>query len=114
VSLLEKATCEHAKAIIQLEFSVSANDIKEPSAEATALGGKFYSEVWMNDDQEIVDEAIRQSEEESYLTLDKARKVEEAAEHEKRIGMFAIFCFVSAFSFVSDKNLYFCTAELSP
>jgi hypothetical protein len=49
VSLLEKDGCDHANAVIQLEFSVSANDIKEPSAKAIALGGKFYSEVWMND-----------------------------------------------------------------
>jgi hypothetical protein len=45
VSLLEKAGCEHAKAVIQPEFSVSANDIKNPLAEATALSGKFYSKV---------------------------------------------------------------------
>jgi hypothetical protein len=45
VSLLEKVGCEHAKAVIQLEFVVSANDIKEPLAEGIALGGKFYSEV---------------------------------------------------------------------
>jgi hypothetical protein len=38
------------------------NDIKEPSAEAIALGGKFYSEVWMNGGREIVDKAIRQNE----------------------------------------------------
>jgi hypothetical protein len=66
ISLLEKAGYEHAKVVIQLEFSVSANDIKEPSAEATALGGKFYSEVWMNDGREIADEAIRQNEEEAH------------------------------------------------
>ena len=48
VSLLEKASYEHAKAVIQLEFSVSVNDIKEPSAKATVLGGPCYSEVWMN------------------------------------------------------------------
>jgi hypothetical protein len=45
VSLLEKAGCEHAKAVIQPEFSVSANNIKNPSIEATALSRKFYSEV---------------------------------------------------------------------
>jgi hypothetical protein len=45
ISLLEKAGCEHIKAVIQPEFSVSANDIKNPSAEASALSGKFYSEV---------------------------------------------------------------------
>jgi hypothetical protein len=37
VSLVEKAGCEQAKAVTQPEFSVSANDIKEPSFEATAL-----------------------------------------------------------------------------
>jgi hypothetical protein len=79
VSLLEKAGCEHAKAVIQLEFSVSANDIQEPSAEATVLGRKFYSK------------AIKQSEEESHLALEEARKAEEAAERERRIGTFVIF-----------------------
>jgi hypothetical protein len=42
---LKKSGCEHAKAVIQPEFLVSANDIEEPSVEAIALGGKFYSEV---------------------------------------------------------------------
>jgi hypothetical protein len=41
VSLLEKAGYEHVKAIIQPEFVVSTNDIKEPSTEAIALGGNF-------------------------------------------------------------------------
>jgi hypothetical protein len=59
VSLFEKAGCDHAKSIIQPELLVSANGIREPSAEATTLGGKFYSEVWMNGGREIADEAIR-------------------------------------------------------
>jgi hypothetical protein len=66
-SLLEKASWDHAKIVIQPEFSVSMNDIREPSVEATALGGKFYYEVWTNDGREIADEAIKQSEEESHL-----------------------------------------------
>jgi hypothetical protein len=41
VSLLEKAGCEHVKAIIQPDFIVSATDIKERSAKAIALSGKF-------------------------------------------------------------------------
>jgi hypothetical protein len=91
VPLLEKVGCEHAKAVTQLEFSVSANDINDPSTKATTLGGKFYSEVWMNGDQEIADEAIGQSEEESHLSSEEARKVEEVAERERRIGMFVLF-----------------------
>jgi hypothetical protein len=91
VSLLEKAACDHAKAIIQPEFPISANDIREPSTKATSLGERFYSEVWMNTKREIEDKAIRQIEEESHLASEEARKAEEDAERERRIGVFVIF-----------------------
>jgi hypothetical protein len=45
----------------------------------------------MNNDREIADIAIRRNEEESHLALEEARKAEEAAEHERRIGTFVIF-----------------------
>jgi hypothetical protein len=91
VSLLEKASCEHAKDVIQPNFSVSVTGIKEPSAEATALSGKFYSKVWMNNGREIADEAIRRNEEESHLASKEARKAEGAAGHKRRTGTFVIF-----------------------
>jgi hypothetical protein len=91
VSLLEKASCEHAKDVIQPDFSVSATDIKEPSAEATALSGKFYSKVWMNDDREIADEAITQSEKESHLDSEETTKAKEAVERKRHIATFVIF-----------------------
>jgi hypothetical protein len=91
ISLLEKASCEHDKAVIQPDFSVSAIDIKEPSAEAITLSGKFYSEVWMNGGREMADEAIRRNEEEAHLASKEARKAEEAAERERRICTFVIF-----------------------
>jgi hypothetical protein len=47
VSVLEKVSCEHAKAVVQPGFLLSDDDIKNPSADATALSGKFYSEVWL-------------------------------------------------------------------
>jgi hypothetical protein len=107
ISLLEKAGCEHAKAVIQQEFSVSVNDINEPSAEATALSGKFYSEVWMNGGREVADEAIRENEEETHRASEEARRTAEAAERERRIGMFVSkFIFVSALASYLTK-LYF-------
>ena len=45
----------------------------------------------MNGGREIADEAIRQNEEESHLASEEAKKAEEAAERESRIGMFVIF-----------------------
>jgi hypothetical protein len=90
VSLLEKTGCEHAKAVIRPEFPVSASDVKDPSAEAIALSGKFYFEVWSNGGREIADEAIRQNEKESHTTLEETRKAEEVAERERLIGMFVM------------------------
>jgi hypothetical protein len=44
----------------------------------------------MNGGREMVDEAIRQNEKESHITLEEARRAKEAAERERRIGMFVM------------------------
>jgi hypothetical protein len=48
--------------MVQPGFSLSADDIKNPSTNATTLSGKFYSEVWLKGGREIADEAIRRNE----------------------------------------------------
>jgi hypothetical protein len=45
VSILEKAGCDHAKSVAQLDFTFSADNVRNISAKATKLSGKFYSEV---------------------------------------------------------------------
>jgi hypothetical protein len=67
---------------------LSANDIKNPSAEASVLGEKFYSEVWLKGGGYITDEAIRNKEKETHDALEEARRTEEAAEHARLIGTF--------------------------
>jgi hypothetical protein len=47
VSILEKVGCDHDKVVVQPDFVFSSNDVRNPSAEATTLGGKFYFEVWL-------------------------------------------------------------------
>jgi hypothetical protein len=47
-AILEKAGCDHIKAIAQAEAAFSVDDTKNPSAEATLMGGKFYNDVWVN------------------------------------------------------------------
>ena len=49
VSLLEKAGCEHAKVVMQPDFSVSANDIKEPSADGQKFLLRSVDERWEGD-----------------------------------------------------------------
>jgi hypothetical protein len=61
-AILEKAGCEHVKAAAQPESILFAENIKDPSVEASTLGDKFYSDVWMKGGREMADEAIKNNE----------------------------------------------------
>jgi hypothetical protein len=52
------------------------------------MDGKFYSNIWMKGDREIVDEAIKKNEKESHDAREEAKRAEEAAERARRIGIF--------------------------
>jgi hypothetical protein len=68
---LEKTGCEHVKAAAQAKTVFSIEDTKEPSTEATLMGGKFYSNVWMKGCRKIADEAIKKNEKESPMMPEK-------------------------------------------
>jgi hypothetical protein len=58
-AILEKAGCDHVKTMAQAEAAFSVNDTKDPSAEATLMGGKFYNDVWVNGGREMAHEIIK-------------------------------------------------------
>jgi hypothetical protein len=87
-AILEKAGCEHVKAVAQAETAFSINDTKDPSAEATLVGGKFYSVVWVNGGRELAIEIVKKNEKDTHDAREEARRAEEAAERERRIGFF--------------------------
>ena len=84
-AVFEKASCEHVKAASQAEVTLSIDDTKELSTEATLMGGKFYSNVWMKGGREIADEAIKKNEKESHDDREEAKRSEEAAERARLI-----------------------------
>jgi hypothetical protein len=92
-AILEKAGCDHVKAAVEAEAAFSIENIKDPLAEATSLGGKFYSDIWVNDDQELVNEIIKKNEKETHEAREKAKRAEEAVERERRIGIVLNFSF---------------------
>jgi hypothetical protein len=63
---------------------------KDPSVEATLLGEKFYSNVWMEGGRELVAEAIKKNEKETHEAREEAKRAEEAAERAKRIGILTV------------------------
>ena len=58
-AILEEAGCDHIKAMAQAEAAFSIEDTKDPSAEATLMGGKFYNDVWVNGGRELAHEIIK-------------------------------------------------------
>jgi hypothetical protein len=86
-AILEKTGCEHVKVVAQTEAAFSLNDTKDPSAEASLIGGNFYSDVWVNGGQELAHEIIKKNEKDTHDAQEEARRVEEAVERERRIGI---------------------------
>jgi hypothetical protein len=44
-SILEKSGCDHVKTLAQAEAALSVDDTKDPSAEASLVGGIFFTDI---------------------------------------------------------------------
>jgi cell division septum initiation protein DivIVA len=86
-AILEKAGCEHVKTLAQAEAAFSVDDTKDPSAEASLIGGKFYTDIWVNGGREMAHEIIKKSEKDIHDTREAAIRAEETAERERQIGI---------------------------
>jgi hypothetical protein len=71
-AILEKARCEHVKTLAQAEAAFSIDDTKDPSAEASLIGGKFFTDIWENGRRGMAHEIIKKSEKDT--TLEKRQK----------------------------------------
>jgi hypothetical protein len=97
-AILEKAGCEHVKTLAQVEAAFSMDDTKDPSAEASLMGGKFYTDIWANGGREMAHEIMKKSEKDIHEAREAAKKAEEATKCERQIG---IVLWPLASSFVS-------------
>jgi hypothetical protein len=78
-AILEKAGCDHVKTMAQSEAAFFVDNTKDPSAEATLMGGKFYNDVWANGGRELAHKIIKKSEKETHDARAEAKRAEEAA-----------------------------------
>jgi hypothetical protein len=86
-SILEKAVCEHVKILAQAEAAFSVDDTKDPSAEASLTGGKFFTDIWENGGRGMAHEIIKKSEKDTHDAREATKAAEKAAELERRIGI---------------------------
>jgi hypothetical protein len=112
-AILEKAGCDYVKAIAQVEAAFSLDDTKDHSAEATLVGVKFYSDLWVNGGRELARKIIKKNEKDTHDAREEATQAEEAAERERRICIDFEFL-ASILALWLRINSLPTTAELSP
>jgi hypothetical protein len=86
-AILEKAGCEHVKILAQAEAAFSIEDTKDPSAEASFVGRKFFTDIWENGGRRMAHEIIKKSEKATHDAREATKAAEKTAELERRIGI---------------------------
>jgi hypothetical protein len=84
---LERKGCDHVKLLAQSEAALSSEDIKDPSGEASLVGGKFFTDIWDNGGREMAQEIIRKSEKDIHDARKVAEAAEKSADPEGQIGI---------------------------
>jgi hypothetical protein len=74
-AILEKAGCNHVKTLAQAEAAFSADDTKDPSTEASLLGGKFFTDIWENGSREMAHEIMKKSEKDIHDSREAVKKL---------------------------------------
>jgi hypothetical protein len=83
--ILEKAGCQHVKTLAQAEAAFSIDDTKDPSAEASLIGGKIFTDIWENGGRGMAHEIMKKSEKDIHDAREATKAAEKAAELERRI-----------------------------
>jgi hypothetical protein len=74
------------KVLAQSEATLSIEDTKDPSTEASLIGGKFFTDIWENGGREMAHEIIKKSEKDTHDARETAKAVENTIELEGQIG----------------------------
>jgi hypothetical protein len=86
-AVLEKIGCEHVKTLAQVEAALSIDDTKDPSTEASLIGGKFFTNIWENGGRGMAHEIMKKSEKDIHDAREATKAAEKAVELERRIGI---------------------------
>jgi hypothetical protein len=86
-AVLEKAGCDHVKTLAQAEAAFCMDDTKDPSAQASLIGGNFFTDIWENGGREMAHEIMKKSEKDLHDAREATKQAERAAELVRRIGI---------------------------
>jgi hypothetical protein len=86
-AILEKSGCGHVKTLAQAEAALSVDNTKDPLAEASLVGGNFFTDIWENSGRGMAHEILKKSEKDTHDTREATKAAEKAAELERRIDI---------------------------
>ena len=66
---------------------MSFEDARDPSAEASMIGGKFFTDIWENGGREMAGEIIRKSQKGIHDAREIAEAAEKSAKPEGQLGI---------------------------
>ena len=75
------------KILAQAEAAFSIDDTKDPSAEVSLVGGKFFTDIWENGGRGMAHEIIKKSEKDTHDAREATKAAEAATKLERRIGI---------------------------
>jgi hypothetical protein len=75
------------KTLAQAEAALSVDNTKDPSAEASLVGGNFFTDIWENGGRGMAHEILKKSEKDTHDTREATKAAEKAAELERRIDI---------------------------
>jgi hypothetical protein len=73
------------KTLAQAEAAFSVDDTKDPSAEASSIGAKFFTNIWENCGRGMAHEIMKKSEKDIHHAREATKEAEKVAELERRI-----------------------------
>jgi hypothetical protein len=86
-AILERTGYEHVKTLALAEAALSVDDTKDPSAEASLMGGKFFTDIWENGGRGMAHEIIKKSKKDTHDAREATKAAKKAVELERRIGI---------------------------
>jgi hypothetical protein len=75
------------KTLAQAEAALFIDDTKDPSAEASLVGGRFFTDIWENGDRGMAHEIIKKSEKDTRDAREATKAAEQVVELERQIGI---------------------------
>jgi hypothetical protein len=85
VAILEKAGCEHVRTLAQTEAAFSIDNTKDPSTEASSIGGKFFADIWENGGRGMAHEIMKKNKKDIHHARETTKAAEKTAELERRV-----------------------------